>query len=102
MDGADAATIAIEIEAVHLAISAFFGIHFAALGVFAADEAIILRAIEADSLRVQRRKCLGHLAANVDADRRVRAFAGVVEVAANPAVGFVFGRIAGGLPNFSG
>ena len=73
----------------HLAICRLFGI----------DETIVLRIIQTDAGRIFAGEGLGHLAADVDADGRITTRTGVVEVAAQPTVFFIFVRIAGGLPN---
>ena len=83
------------------------GIHFAesvlhvrSFGGIRIHELIILRIVEADAHRIFRRERLRHLPADADADRRVSAFARVVEVTAEPAVTLEAVRIARGLPYF--
>src|SRR3954468_1017461 len=102
MHRSDAAAIGIHVvEPVHLAIRTLFRIHLTLLRVLTADKTIILRAVDRDASGMLRTEGLRHLLPNIDTDRRVRAFARVIEIAADPAVSLKLFRVAGRLPNFS-
>ncbi len=59
-----------------------------------------MRVVEADADRFPGGKRLRRLAADIDGHGRIATGAGIVKVAAQPAIAFNAVRIAGGLPDF--
>jgi hypothetical protein len=89
--------------AIEFAVGFFLGGHFAVGHPRAAGVVTIaLRVVEADAGRRGGAESLRHLASDADADGRVGAAAGVVEITANPAVVFKFFGVGSGLPDFGG
>src|SRR5207237_2311470 len=63
-------------------------------------ESVILRALDTDASGAFCGKGLRHLVSNIYPDGRIAAGAGIVKVAANPAVLLIFFRVACGMPDF--